>query len=95
MAPRLRCLWFLRTDTGIAWHGLDLQFSKEEKGLFFASTTMTLVDGTTALFWEDRWIAGLAAKEIAPLLHSCVPKRRRMRTTVAQDLHANRCARDI
>jgi hypothetical protein len=82
-------------DTGIAWHGLDLLFSEEEKGLLFASTTMTLVDGMMSLFWEDRSIAGLAAKEIMPLRHSCIPKRRRICTTVAQDLHANRWASDI
>jgi hypothetical protein len=36
MALRLRWLWFSRTDTGRAWHGLNLQFSEKEKSLFFA-----------------------------------------------------------
>jgi hypothetical protein len=46
MALRLQWLWFSCTDTSRAWHGLDLQFSEEEKSLFFASTTMTVGDGT-------------------------------------------------
>ena len=58
LALRLRWLWFSRTDHERAWNGLDLQFSAEERALFFASTTMTLGNGTTAYFWEDRWING-------------------------------------
>jgi hypothetical protein len=85
----LRWLWFSRTDPSRAWHGLDLQFSNEEKSLFFASTTMLLGNGMTALFWEDRWIEGKAIKEIAPLLYDCIPKQRRKLITVAQGLQAH------
>jgi hypothetical protein len=95
IALRLLWLWFSRTDTSRAWHGLDLQFSNEEKSLFFASTTILLGNGMTALFWEDRWIEGKVVKEIAPLLYDCIPKRRRKLITVAQGLQAHRWARDI
>ena len=50
LALRLRWLWFSRTDHERAWNGLDLQFSAEERALFFASTTMTLENGTTTYF---------------------------------------------
>ncbi|XBH56154.1 hypothetical protein VPH35_078058 [Triticum aestivum] len=50
LALRLRWMWLARTDTDRAWQGLDLQFSKEERALFFASTTMMLGDGRTTLF---------------------------------------------
>ena len=50
LALRLRWLWFARTDNERAWQGLDLQFTAEEQALFFASTSMVLGDGSTALF---------------------------------------------
>ena len=57
LALRLRWLWFARVDPDCAWQGLDLQFSHEERALFFASTTMIIGNGSTALFGK---IAGLA-----------------------------------
>jgi hypothetical protein len=39
---------------------MDLQFSAAERSLFFASTSMTIGDGASAMFWEDRWIGGRA-----------------------------------
>ena len=90
LALRIRWLWFSRTDTERAWHGLDLQFSAEERALFFASTHMVIGDGETAKFWTDRWINGRAISEIAPLLYQCVPKRRRKSRTVVEGLQGTR-----
>jgi hypothetical protein len=95
LALRLRWLWLSRTDDGRAWSGLDLQFSEEERALFFASTTMRIGNGQKALFWEDRWVNGKTIKEIAPLLYNCIPKRRRKTRTVADGLQGNSWARDI
>jgi hypothetical protein len=67
----------------------------EERSLFFASTTMTVSNGQTAKFWEDRWIEGRFISDIAPALYTCIPKQRRMLRTVADCLMANRCAQDI
>jgi hypothetical protein len=95
LALRMRWLWFSRTDINRAWSGLDLQFSAEERALFFASTTMSLGNGATALFWEDRWIQGRSIRELAPLLYECIPKRRRRTRTVADGLQGHSWARDI
>uniref|UniRef100_A0A453RW37 Reverse transcriptase domain-containing protein n=1 Tax=Aegilops tauschii subsp. strangulata TaxID=200361 RepID=A0A453RW37_AEGTS len=95
LALRLRWLWFARVDPDRAWQGLDLQFSHEERALFFASTTMIIGNGSTALFWEDRWIGGQSVGEIAPLLYQCIPKRRRKARTVAEGLAGNSWAHDI
>uniref|UniRef100_A0A453RBF6 Reverse transcriptase zinc-binding domain-containing protein n=1 Tax=Aegilops tauschii subsp. strangulata TaxID=200361 RepID=A0A453RBF6_AEGTS len=54
LALRLRWLWLSRTDEGRAWQGPDLQFSNNERTLFFASTYMTIGNGLNALFCEDR-----------------------------------------
>jgi hypothetical protein len=95
LALLLRWLWLSRTDTSKAWHGLDLQFSAEERALFFASTTISLGDGHSTQFWEDRWIDGRSVSEIMPRLYACIPKRRRRTTTVAQGLQNRRWVQDI
>jgi hypothetical protein len=56
---------------------------------------MTVGDGQTAIFWEDRWIHGRSISEIAPELYSRIPKRRRKHRTVADGLQANNWAHDI
>lgn len=74
LALRLRWLWLSRTDDSRAWSGLNLQFSVDERALFFASTTMCLGNGQRALFWEDRWIRGRAIKEMMPQLYYLHPQ---------------------
>ena len=88
-------MWLARVDPDSAWQGLDMQFTHEEQAMFFASTTMILGDGLTALFWDDRWLQGQSIREIAPALYQCIPKRRRKARTVAEALTANAWARDI
>jgi hypothetical protein len=91
----MRWLWLSRTDDSRAWSGLDLQFSADERALFFASTTMKVGNGRKALFWEDRWINGQAVCEITPLLYTCIPKRRRKLRTVHNGIQGNSWALDI
>jgi hypothetical protein len=68
LALRMRWLWYNRTDQVRAWSGLELQFSRQEQSLFFASTHMIVGDGHLGRFWEDRWIAGRSVSQIAPEL---------------------------
>jgi hypothetical protein len=49
---------------------------------FRASTFMELGDGTSALFWEDRWIQGEGVLDIAPNLARLVPRRIRATQTI-------------
>jgi hypothetical protein len=35
-----------------------MHFSKEERQIFDISTFMALEDGSSTLFWEDRWLDG-------------------------------------
>jgi hypothetical protein len=95
LALRLRWLWLSRTDQDRAWSGLDLQFTQQERCLFFASTYMIAGDGQTGRFWEDRWIDGRSVSQIAPELYAYIPKRRRKGTSIADGLLAHRWARDI
>jgi hypothetical protein len=83
---RVRWLWRMHTDPQRPWRGLDMQFSKAELDIFAASTSMTLGNGESALFWEDRWLDGRSIKELAPEVFALVPKRRRKVRTVRQAL---------
>lgn len=56
---------------------------------------MAIGDGTTALFWEDRWLGGQSIRELAPMLFQCIPKHRRKSRTVAEALAVKSWARDI
>ena len=87
-------MWLARVDPDRAWQGLDMQFTNE-RAKFSASTTMSIGNGLTALFWEDRWINGQSVLDIAPLLHQCIPKQRRKTRTMADGLNGNTWARDI
>ena len=54
---------------------------------FFRASTLTVVgDGRSTLFWDDNWIDGQSAQDIAPALSQFVPARTRRRQTVRQGL---------
>lgn len=63
--------------------------------MFAASTRMVVGGGTSALFWGDRWLDGLAISEIAPellkLVSGCIRKRR----TTSNALAGHRWISDI
>jgi hypothetical protein len=63
---KLRWLWYSWTDSNRARIGLHLQFSSDERDLFFTSTSMKVGYGSKALFWEDPWINGRAVCELTP-----------------------------
>jgi hypothetical protein len=75
MALGLCWQWLDQTDENRAWRGLHLQFTAEERDLFFASTIMRLGNNQMAKFWEDRWIAGRQFAKLPPsiLLHPQTP----------------------
>jgi hypothetical protein len=47
------------------------------RGVFQSLARIEVGDGKKVLFWEDRWINGFTAEEIAPDLTALVPKRRK------------------
>jgi hypothetical protein len=59
----------------MAWRWLDMHFTK-----------MSLGDGTSALFWEDRWLDGKSIGEIAPDLLALIPRRPRKHRTVQKTI---------
>lgn len=92
---RTRWIWRMRTDPLRPWRGLDMSFSKAELQAFDASTTMTVGNGSTALFWLDRWLQGRTIEETAPALWALVPKGVRKCCTVREALIERRWIPDI
>jgi hypothetical protein len=78
----------MRTDPLQPWCGLNMKFSKAELDVFTASTYMVVGDGTSTLFWDDRWVDGQSIKEIAPKVYALIPKHRRRKRTLQHALVA-------
>lgn len=88
IALQSKWLWLQKVDRDRAWSQLPIRTSPEVQAFFRASTyTYTVVgDRPQALFWEDRWINGDSASDIAPCLCQLVPRRTRNRLTVRDGL---------
>jgi len=43
---------------------------KTDRHIFFYSTTITVGNGKGSLFWEIRWLQGVAPKDLAPNLYN-------------------------
>ncbi|GJN27459.1 hypothetical protein PR202_gb15487 [Eleusine coracana subsp. coracana] len=52
-------------------------------------------DGTSTLFWRDRWLMGQRLEDLALLLFSMIPGRIANKRTVSEALANNRWTRDI
>jgi hypothetical protein len=50
-----------------------MQFSKDERQVFDASTIMVLGDDSSTLFWEDKWLD--VQYLIVPDLLALIPRR--------------------
>jgi hypothetical protein len=52
-------------------------------------------NGSSILFWRDRWLKGSSVEEIAPALFDLVPTRRKNSRKVSEALHNNGWLSDI
>lgn len=95
VALSARWLWLQRTDTTRPWAHLHLPSDPDAAAIFRASTSWTVGDGRTCLFWSDPWIDGQSILDIAPLLIPLVPRRRRKLCSVADGLTDRSWIRDI
>jgi hypothetical protein len=80
---RLRWLCLRRTDAAKPWVSLSDGAEKPVHEMFHYSTMIQVGNGTSTLFWTDRWLNGRSIEELAPCLISMVgPIIRRKRTMV-------------
>jgi hypothetical protein len=94
-ALQSRWLWLQKTDNSRAWSELPIKTDPEVQTFFRASTYTDIGDGMNALFWDDRWILGAAASDIAPNLVCMVSRRTRARHTVREGLMDRRWTSSI
>jgi hypothetical protein len=59
------------------------------------AVTTKIGDGSSTLFWKNRWLFGQRIKELAPVIFSMVPKRTTNRRTVVEALTNKRWIQDI
>lgn len=68
-ALRLRWLWYSWVDPDRPWVGSVVPCTEVDKQLFRCSTSVTIGDGHTKLFWDSSWVHGHAPRDIAPHLY--------------------------
>ena len=94
--PRIACEMGMVDEIGsgetVARYPLGRQGGKRG---FNSLVRITIRDGTTILFWQDRWIHGFAASDIAPLVVGCVDQSTRNKRTIQQALLGTRWALDV
>jgi hypothetical protein len=61
-------LWYYWTDNKKPWQGMVIPCDDQDLALFQVSTCIRVGNGRKAIFWQDRWLQGLAPKDIAPNL---------------------------
>jgi hypothetical protein len=67
---RLRWLWLCWDEYDRPWKRLLRYQDRTDSALFFASTLITVGDGTITPFWEAKWVDGASPMELAPNLYS-------------------------
>ena len=95
IALQTKWLWLQRIDHSRPWVEFKLNIPEEARGLFRAAARMTIGDGRTALFWDNRWLTGYRIQELAPAVYDRISKRTRQSRTVADALTDSTWARDI
>ena len=95
LALRTRWEWLRRTDVLRPWQGLPMMKDSIAAEFFDSHVRIQVGDGKQTLFWKDRWIAGTAVGEIAPLVLKLVSTRIRNKRTVEEGLRENRWMLDV
>ncbi|GJN13080.1 hypothetical protein PR202_ga31414 [Eleusine coracana subsp. coracana] len=94
-ALQIRWLWFQKTDHDKAWHGLDIQVHPNVIALFNIALESHVRNGSSTLFWTDKWIMGCSLSDIAPNVVERVTARIQSSRSVAEGLQNNKWADDI
>ena len=95
LALRVRWEWLRRTDPHRPWQGLQRLKDVEASQVFDSLICIQVGEGSRVLFWSDRWMRGLNASQIAPLVVQEVSTQCINRRTVQEGLLNNRWIGDI
>lgn len=94
-ALQMKWLWLQKTEPNKPWATFQLSVPAPAKALFELSVVTTVGDGTSTMFWTDRWLLGKTVAELAPELMHFVRRRGWRRRTVQQALQGNAWIKDI
>jgi hypothetical protein len=83
LALRSRWEWLRRTDPERPWQGLPMLRDQSTRAVFDTLAVITIGDGKQVMFWIDRWINGLTATDIAPMVVVSVSTRKKNKRRVA------------
>jgi hypothetical protein len=72
-----------------------MQISNKIKTFFYTALLTDIGNGSSTLFWQDRWVHGKNIEDIAPRLLAAVPKRIRNSRTVLEALTDRKWLTDI
>ena len=95
VAMQTRWPWLARVDASIPWTDFRIKVPREAMQPFWAATRSEARCGLTTLFWEDRWIDGRRAQEIAPTIYSRIPQRIKATMMVAPAIEDGAWAMEI
>lgn len=71
-ALRSKWLWIAKTSNLLPSSALNLLVSAEATVIFQASGTISIHSSTSALFWQDHWIADASLTQLTPDLVAMV-----------------------
>jgi hypothetical protein len=94
-ALRLRWQWLRKIDPTKPWASLPFQANAELEAFFLNGCSYGDGDGTTTLFWKDRWLSGKAIKDIGPLISAMILARIANKRTVCEALADFRWVYDV
>jgi hypothetical protein len=94
-ALRMRYLLQEKTDSSHPWSALPVQVPDKTRVFFVIAMHTEIGDGTSTLFWSDRWLNVHRVVDIAPRLLADIPKRRVNKCTVRETLIEHKWVSDI
>ena len=94
-ALSMKWLWLSRVHDAKPWTANSIQCSAKARAVFCASTTVSVGNGRSCLFWCDRWIDNQDVGALAPLLLDHVDVKILNSRTVEDALTNNQWIRDL
>lgn len=85
----------MKSGSDRPWKGLEIKIHPNVVALFNIGITTQIGNGTSTLFWLDRWFMGCCLKHLAPEVVAAVPPNIRESRTVEEALSNRSCPRDM
>jgi hypothetical protein len=91
----MRWLWLAKTDLDKPWAFLPMQVPEKVKSFFSCVVQTEIRNGSSTLFWQDRWLQGKRIQDLGPNLLAVVPNHIKKSRTVQEAWTNNKWISDI